>query len=139
MTDRADTIVAKAVITGVEPQLFVADIKAACDFYVDRLGFSIVITYGEPPFYAQVKRDVAQLNLRCVDRPAIDPELRDREELLSASLVVATAAEIRQLALEFQQSGVNFAQPLTRKPWCALDFIVQDLDGNLLLFAGPTE
>jgi hypothetical protein len=48
-----DTIATKAVIAGVEPQLFVADILAACDFYVDKLGFTVVFTYGEPPHHAR--------------------------------------------------------------------------------------
>jgi len=139
MTDHVDAIVTRPVIAGVEPQLFVADIGRSCAFFTGKLGFSIVFTYGEPPYYAQVKRDAARLNLRCVDRPAIDSAFRDREELLSASLTVATAEEIRQLSREFQKSGVDFAQPLDRKPWGALDFIIRDLDGNLLLFAGPAD
>jgi len=34
MSDHAETISTKAVIAGAEPQLFVADIKASCDFFV---------------------------------------------------------------------------------------------------------
>jgi catechol 2,3-dioxygenase-like lactoylglutathione lyase family enzyme len=139
MTQAADTIVTRPVITGIQPQLFVADITAACTFFVDRLGFSVVFTYGEPPYYAQVRRDAARLNLRCVGPTVIDPDLRDCKELLSASLIVATADEIRQLSREFDQAGVSFAQTPARKPWGALDFIIRDLDGNLLLFAGPAD
>ena len=139
MTIPADTIATKAVIAGVEPQLFVADIKAAVGFFVERLGFSKVFTYGEPPYYAQVRRDAARLNLRCVDRPAIDPAFRDRAELLSATLMVSSAEEIRQLFREFEGRGVSFVQILTEKPWGARDFIIRDLDGNLLLFAGPAD
>jgi uncharacterized glyoxalase superfamily protein PhnB len=139
MTDHADTIATKAVIAGVEPQLFVADARAAVEFFVAKLGFSVVFIYGEPPYYAQVRRGGARLNLRCVDRPVIDPGLRDREELLSATLTVTSADEIRQLFQEFEGQGVSFAQTLTKKPWGARDFIIRDLDGNLLLFAGPAE
>jgi catechol 2,3-dioxygenase-like lactoylglutathione lyase family enzyme len=127
----------KPALVAAEPQLFVADIMASCEFFTRKLGFSIVFTYGEPPYYAQVKRDGARLNLRCVERPAIDPGFRDRKELLSASITVATADEITQLARDFQQAGVSFAQALSKKSWGALDFIVRDIDGNLLLFAGP--
>ena len=69
----------------------------------------------------------------------IDDALRDREQLLSASLTVATAEEIGALFLEFQNAGVMFFQPLKSEPWGARDFIVRDFDGNLLLFAGPAE
>lgn len=102
MSDHAETISTKAVINGVEPEVFVADIKASCDFFIGKLGFVPEFTYGEPPFYGQVKRDAARINLRCVDRPVIDPELRDREELLAAALNVATADEIKALFLSFR-------------------------------------
>src|SRR5882724_13262829 len=102
MSGSADTTSAKAVIMAAEPQLFVADVKSSCDFFATKLGFAVVFTYGEPPFYAQIMRDGARLNLRCVEQPVTDPVLRDREELLSASLTVARADEIKQLFLEFQ-------------------------------------
>jgi catechol 2,3-dioxygenase-like lactoylglutathione lyase family enzyme len=137
MSDHADATSSKAVIAGAEPQLFVADIKSSCDFFTRKLGFVIAFTYGEPPFYAQVKRDGARINLRCVEQPVIDVALRDREQLLSASLTVANAPEIKALFLEFQAAGVTFFQTLKREPWGASDFIARDPDGNLLLFAGP--
>jgi catechol 2,3-dioxygenase-like lactoylglutathione lyase family enzyme len=139
MSDHAETISTKPVVTAAEPQLFVADIKASCDFFTGRLGFAIAFSYGEPPYYAQVTRDGARLNLRCVERPVIDPVLRDREELLSAALTVATSEEIKALFLEFQAADVAFFQTLKRQPWGARNFIVRDPDGNLLLFAGPAE
>jgi catechol 2,3-dioxygenase-like lactoylglutathione lyase family enzyme len=139
MSDHADTISTKAVIAGAEPQLFVADIKASCDFFTGKLGFVMSFTYGEPPFYAQVRRDGARINLRCVEQPVFDAALREREQLLSASLTVATAEEIKQLFLEFQAAGVTFLQALKREPWGAKDFIVKDPDDNLLVFAGPAE
>src|SRR6267143_868610 len=54
-----------AVITSTAAELFVSDIKASCDFFTQQLGFSIVFVYGEPPFYAQLKRDRGLLNLSC--------------------------------------------------------------------------
>jgi catechol 2,3-dioxygenase-like lactoylglutathione lyase family enzyme len=127
------------VLTAAEPQLFVTDINASCDFFTAKLGFSVAFIYGEPPFYGQVQRDAARLNLRHVDAPLIDPALRDRESLLAASITVATADDIKQLYLDFQAAGVAFAQPLKHEPWGARDFIVQDPDGNLVLFAGPAK
>jgi len=139
MSGNTETVSAKAVITAAEPQLFVADIGTTIDFFVGQLGFAVVFTYGEPPFYAEVERDGARINLRCVDRPVVDVDRRDREELLAASLTVATAAEIKTLFLEFQAAGAPFFQTLKRQPWGARNFIVKDPDGNLLLFAGPAE
>ena len=108
-------------------------------FFTKKLGFATAFAYGEPPFYAQVKRDGARLNLKCVDSPVINAELREREELLSAAMTVATANEIKQLFLEFQSVNVTFFQTLKKQPWGARNFIVKDPDGNLLLFAGPAD
>src|SRR5712672_17037 len=99
MPEQAAKTPAKAVITATAAELFVADIKVSCDFFTQKLGFSIVFVYGKPPFYAQVKRDRGLLNLKCMDSPVIDPALRDREQLLSADMGVDTAEEIKQLYL----------------------------------------
>ena len=127
----------KATIIGAEPQLFVGDMQRSCDFFCEKLGFTLVFSYGKPPYYAQVGRDAVRLNLRCVERRVIESTVRDREELLSVSMTVATTDEIKLLFLEFQSAGVTFYQTLKKQPWGAKNFVVQDPDGNLLLFAGP--
>jgi catechol 2,3-dioxygenase-like lactoylglutathione lyase family enzyme len=128
---------ARPVISRTAAQLFVRDIARACDFYTRKLGFALVFVHGEPPFYAQVRRDRGLLNLKHMDRPVIDPVLRDREALLSADMGLDTAAAIAALFREFAAAGVDFFQTLRQEPWGAQTFIVKDPDGNLLLFAGP--
>ncbi len=127
----------KATILGAEPQLIVTDIKKSCEFFCEKLGFSLVFTYGSPPYYAQVGRDRARLNLRCIEVAVVESRVPDREEVLSASMTVATAVEIKLLFLEFRSAGVTFHQTLKKQPWGARNFVVKDPDGNLLLFAGP--
>jgi catechol 2,3-dioxygenase-like lactoylglutathione lyase family enzyme len=127
-----DAASAPPVILGIQPQVFVTDLDRAIAFYRDRLGFSVAFTYGEPPFYGQVARDGAALNLRHVDRSPWDAALRAAEDLLSATFVVANA---KALFLAFQEAGVPFHQPYREQPWHAHDFIVQDPDGNLIHFA----
>ena len=82
-------------------------------------------------------RDNAQLALRLVCEPVFVGDIRERAHLLSASITVDSAAEIKQLFLDFQAAGVRFHQPLRKQPWGARNFIVLDPDGNLILFAGP--
>lgn len=139
MPERANQERPKAVISATAAQLFVSDIETSCDFFMQKLGFSIVFVYGKPPFYAQVKRDRGLLNLKSVDYSFVDPQLRDRESSLSADMGVDTHEEIEQLFLEFQAAGVTFFQTLRQEPWGAMTFIVKDPDGNLLLFAGPAD
>jgi len=125
------------VLSSTEAQLFVADIAASCDFFTKKLGFAVAFTYGNPPFYGQVTRDQARLNLRLVCEPVFVGDIREREHLLSASLTVDSAADIEQLFAAFQAAGAAFHQTLKTQPWGARDFVVRDPDGNLILFAGP--
>ena len=127
------------ILGSTAAQLFVADIDASCDFFTSKLGFAIDFVYGDPPFYGQVRRDNAQLALRLVCEPVFVGDIRQREHLLSASITVETADEIKQLFLDFQAAGVHFHQPLKKEPWGARNFIVLDPDGNLILFAGPAD
>jgi catechol 2,3-dioxygenase-like lactoylglutathione lyase family enzyme len=120
-------------LLAAEPQLFVGDIAVSCEFYTKTLGFQVAFTYGDPPFYGQVSRDGVSLNLRHLDDPAIHAELRDTEELLSATITVNDAAT---LFAEFEATGAVFHQPLKTEPWGARTFVVRDPDGNLILFAG---
>ena len=137
MTDEPRQTAPLPILSSIEAQLFVANIKSSCDFYTNKLGFAVEFIYGDPPFYGQVVRDNARLNLRVVFEPVFVADVRKREHLLSASITVATANEIKQLFLSYQAAGVSFHQTLKKEPWGARTFIVSDPDENLILFAGP--
>jgi catechol 2,3-dioxygenase-like lactoylglutathione lyase family enzyme len=129
----------RPTLASIEAQLFVTNIQQSCDFYTEKLGFIVEFVYGEPPFYGQVRRDHARLNLRLVCEPVFAGDIRKREGLLSASITVATASEIKQLFLDYQTVGVPFHQALKKEPWGARVFTVSDPDENLILFAGPSD
>jgi catechol 2,3-dioxygenase-like lactoylglutathione lyase family enzyme len=125
------------ILNAIEAQLFVASIERSCDFYIGKLGFTVRFIYGDPPYYAQVFRDNARLNLRLVCEPVFAGDIRKRENLLSASITVATATEIKQLFQSYRAAGASFQQELRQEPWGATTFILSDPDENLILFAGP--
>jgi catechol 2,3-dioxygenase-like lactoylglutathione lyase family enzyme len=137
MTNETKLTTPGPILNGLEAQLFVANIKSSCDFYTSKLGFAVAFVYGDPPFYGQVFRDKARINLRLVCEPVFAGDIRKRENLLSASITVATPNEIKQLFLSYQAAGVTFHQALKKEPWGARIFIVSDPDENLILFAGP--
>jgi catechol 2,3-dioxygenase-like lactoylglutathione lyase family enzyme len=137
MTYEPKQTMPRPVLSGIEAQLFVANIKSSCDFYTNKLGFTIAFLYGDPPYYGQVFRDKARINLRQVCEPVFADDVRKREGLLSASITVASANEIKELFLSYQAAGVSFHQALKKERWGARTFIVLDPDENLILFAGP--
>jgi catechol 2,3-dioxygenase-like lactoylglutathione lyase family enzyme len=131
MADRAGPGAAAPALQAAYPQLFVADFGVSCAFFERKLGFAVVFQYGEPPFYGQVQRGAARLNLRHVDASPFDGDVREREVLLSAYIPVEN---MRALYVEYQASGAEFQQPLTKQPWGVEEFVVRDPDGNLLCF-----
>jgi catechol 2,3-dioxygenase-like lactoylglutathione lyase family enzyme len=86
------------IITAAEPQLFVTDLKAACDFYTLKLGFTLAFVYGDPPFLGQVVRGAARLNLRSMDVPIFDAAIRNREELLSRGELALKRGGLRSVS-----------------------------------------
>ena len=127
-------------LTSVAAHLYVRDIAASINFFTTRLGFTIDFIYGDPPFYAQVRRDNALLILKSMDESFFEKReelTRDEEPLLTASITLATAAAIDQLFSTYQAAEVPFAQTLRTEPWGAKTFIVRDADNNLILFAAP--
>ena len=127
------------VFSSIEAQLFVADVRSSCEFYAEKLGFAVEFVYGDPHYYGQVRRDEARLNLRLVCEPVFAGDVRKREQLLAASITVATAGEIESLFMSYQAAGVSFEQELRTEPRGARTLGVSDPDGNLILFAGPSE
>jgi catechol 2,3-dioxygenase-like lactoylglutathione lyase family enzyme len=116
------------------PQIFVTDIERAAAFYRDRLGFSVEYLYGDPPYYGLVERGGAGLNLRHVDEIPFDATIREREDLLAATIVVRN---LKTLFVAYKEAGVAFHQLYREQPWGAHDFIVADPDRNLIHFTSP--
>lgn len=114
--------------------LFVTDFERALAFYRDTLGFDVAYTYGEPPFWGEIRRGGALLNIRHVDSTPWVDGVREAEQLLSAYVLTTDA---KALFLEYQAAGADFQERLQRKPWGNDEFVVRDPDGNLVLFGSP--
>lgn len=125
------------LLSGTEAVLYVSDFSASLNFFIQKLGFSMDFTYGDPPFYGVVERSRARLCLRLVCEPVFIGDIRQREGLLSAAIALDSAAALKRLFLDYQATGVEFHMTLKTQPWGARNFIVLDPDGNLILFASP--
>jgi catechol 2,3-dioxygenase-like lactoylglutathione lyase family enzyme len=124
-------------LLSVEPTLFVTDFPRSMDFFCATLGFTANFTYGDPPYFGQVARDAALVNLRFVHRPVLD--LGRESDPVCLSIRVSN---VRQLFAEFDAAGAPFHQTLRRETWQPEDqggFILRDPDGNLIFFVGRTD
>jgi catechol 2,3-dioxygenase-like lactoylglutathione lyase family enzyme len=116
------------------PAVFVTDFERALRFYRDTLGFEVASTYGDPAFWGELRRGDVAFNLRHIDDSPWLPCVRDDEQLLSISITTTDAAA---LFGHYERAGVDFQERLTAKPWDAIEFVVRDPDGNLILFGSP--
>jgi catechol 2,3-dioxygenase-like lactoylglutathione lyase family enzyme len=134
---RNRTVTAAPAMLFAVPILYVADVRRALACYAGILGFDILQTSGDPPFYAEVRRGNARLGLRLVHGHAIDPAVRASEAMLVQTSIRVGSAKM--LYLEYLVAGATFNEALTRDPWGPQYFIVEDPDGNLILFGeeGP--
>src|SRR5688572_8084168 len=131
---RSSPEAAQPSIKAAIPVLFVSDVSRSAEFFRDKLGFTVDFLHGHPAFYGAVSRDGATLHLRFVHEPVISAELREKEALLAAFLVVDN---VKALFDEYKKNGVPFAGMLHKEPWGGPTFTVQDPDGNCLCFSAP--
>jgi catechol 2,3-dioxygenase-like lactoylglutathione lyase family enzyme len=132
MSDSQTQVTTSIAFKRAEPQLFTTDLARSLSFYTEKLGFETEFAYGDPPFYAQVARGEAHLNLRFLHGALVEPSRPQEEDCLAATICVES---IKELFLEVQAKGVEVRQNLRTEPWGARTFIIADPDGNLILFA----
>jgi catechol 2,3-dioxygenase-like lactoylglutathione lyase family enzyme len=104
------------------PALSVADVVAAAEFYVQRLGFSQGFVWGDPPTMAGLDLGEVQIFLE-LGTPC--------PQGASVYFVVGNADELYAF---HRANDVIVVQPPGDRPWGFHDYTVKDLDGYALTF-----
>ena len=118
-----------AKLEKIVPQFLVLDLKTACDFYVEQLGFRVDFEYED--FYAGVERDGVMIHLKLSDTPDPSRLAKQQGDHLD---IYFTVDDIEALYAEYKTRGVKFTQPLQTKPWDMREFVVWDNNGYILYF-----
>ena len=100
----------------------VSDIDAAVEFYLNKLGFSLTFTWGEPRSFAGVVLDKMQMFLQ---RGTPNPEG------CSVSFVVSDVDALYQF---HRDNGVDVKVPIGDREYGLRDYGVRDLHGYTLNF-----
>ena len=114
----------------IAPVFFTTDIPATLAYYKEKLGFTALSVWQDPPVYAIVARDQQTIHFRCAEPPTVNPD-KYSEELLDAYLFVEDADA---LYAEYSARGVEFARSVDNMPWNSREFVIKDCDGRLLAF-----
>ncbi len=107
----------------VLPTIQVADIPAAVDFYVNRLGFTRHFTWGEPPVFAGVGLGNSVLHLQSGEAYTKGP-----------SIVNFIVDDADGLYAFHRASGVDIVEPLDDRHYGIRDYMTRDPYGNFIGF-----
>ena len=103
------------------PELPVADVERAQQYYRDTLGFEVAWLYEDKEIGAANRGKVAIFFRK--RKPPFEPAVH----WVFAEDIDATYEELKAL-------NANIVDPLEKKPWGLRQFTVQDLDGNVFYF-----
>lgn len=111
----------------VHPTLRVRDLAASLAFYVDRLGFRLGFTWGDPPDFAGVELDRVSIHLGLGQAA---PE---------AGYVYFVVSDVDELHRRHTAAGVSITSALADKPWGMREYGTEDPDGHRLRFGEHRE
>ena len=103
------------------PELPVADVEQAQQYYRDVLGFEIGWLYPGKEIGAVLREDGTLF-------------FRKRTPPFEPAIHWVFVEDIDGAYQELKSSGANIPDPLETKPWGLRQFTVMDLDGNLFYF-----
>jgi hypothetical protein len=109
------------------PTLRASDVTALAEWYRDKLGFAIMLSWGEPAEYARVQRDAVELGIGRVG------------EQFGPSSVYAIVSGVDALYAEFVARGVTIGRAISNAPYRMRDFDLLDPEGNRICFGEAIE
>ena len=132
----AETRVQKAApkLTAICPQFVVPDVVKAAEYYRDVLGFKILGYFAEPPVFAMVARDRAEIHLGKIDEGATPSPNEARRRGLGTDAYI-WVTDLDALFLELKARGAKIIDgPVVRVYQC-YELTVEDLNGFQLVFS----
>jgi len=125
---------ATANLTAICPQFIVPDVVATAEYYRDVLGFKILGYFLDPPVFAMVARDVAEIHFGKIDATAEpSPNLQRRKGLGSDAYIWTN--DLHALHAELKERRANIIEGPVQRIYNCLELVVDDLNGFRLVFA----
>lgn len=104
-----------------------SDVTGLAEWYRDKLGFAITMSWGEPAEYARVQRDSVELAIGSLG-VGFGP---------SSTYTIVTGVDA--LYEEFLERGVQMGREISNAPYRMRDFDLLDPEGNRICFGEAIE
>jgi uncharacterized glyoxalase superfamily protein PhnB len=130
---KATDVTDKHDLHGVQPVLFVSDVRRTLDYYRDTLGFHIDFEAGEPLLHARVssgdREHAGAARIRFETAPSSEAMVP------SCYLYVHVGQNIDELFHSYKGKGIEIVMEPKNQPWGLREFEVRDCNGYVLTFA----
>jgi catechol 2,3-dioxygenase-like lactoylglutathione lyase family enzyme len=127
LAELAKTCTGGSEISCPRPIFTVRDLRATQRYYRDALGFKLDWEYGEPPDFASVSRGDGVLFM-CQGCPG-----------RTGAWVMMFTPDVDRLHEELRRKEAIIKMPPTDMPWGVREMHVEDPDGNVMRFGGPSK
>lgn len=123
-------------ISAAAPIIVVENVVRTAEHYRDKFGFDILGYFADPPVYAMVRRDSAEIHLAKADSGGGAPTIHHNSMIRQQTCdVVIWSSEIEQLFEEFLTRGADLRQQIIKRSY-GREFIARDCDGHLIMIVG---
>jgi len=113
------------------PQFVVPDVEAAAEYYVEKLGFTLIDYFLDPPVYAMVIRDNVELHFSKSDSGQFLPNNHHRKIATDAYIHVE---DLDSLHSELQARGAKIIEGPIERVYGMREIVIEDSNGFRLAF-----
>lgn len=121
----------KAKLTAIAAQFLVPDVVATAEYYRDKLGFKILGYFADPPVYAMVSRDVAEIHFGEVDD--VPSQSNSVRRSISCDAYIWTD-DLNALFEELTARGADIVEGPIKRIYGSTEFTVRDCDDHIVVF-----
>ncbi|HYJ91589.1 MAG TPA: VOC family protein [Pyrinomonadaceae bacterium] len=114
------------------PQFVVPDVVRSAEYYRDKYGFEILGYFLDPPVFAIVRRDGAEIHLGKSDRGEVKVNDSVRKGLGTDAYIFIS--DIIGLHKELKTRGANIVEGPVERPYDRIEITVVDDDGYQIVF-----
>jgi len=115
------------------PQFVVPDVVKTAEFYRDKLGFTILGYFADPPVFAMVERDDVEIHFGRADNGETSMNESVRRGLGTDAYI--WVSEIEALFAELSDNGVEIIEGPVKRIYECTEVVVKDCNGFQLVFA----
>jgi hypothetical protein len=123
---------AKCEFYRLAPQFVVPDVVKSAEYYRDKFGFEILGYFLDPPVFAIVRRDGAEIHLGKSDNGNVNLNDSVRKGLGTDAYIFIS--DVIGLHEELKQRGANIVEGPIERPYDRTELTVLDDNGYQIVF-----